>query len=212
MTSLVERLTERERQCLRLVHAHFNSKQIARQLGIKPGTVDRHCENAVRKLQVDSRVAAALVLASESRPGIGNASQDGSAPMVESHPLALDRAAERAPDDRSPGNDAAAEMARVGSRVPRAGSDRSEEADGPSSGRGDPQTSGLPHPDRRHDGGGLHRRGDAGRQLLSLGDGSGRLGSLLVVFGVAAAAAWILTAAAGAQRFAFVLQHLRYGG
>ena len=67
MTSLVERLTERERQCLQLVHAHFNSKQIARQLGIKPGTVDRHCENAVRKLQVDSRVAAALALAAQGK-------------------------------------------------------------------------------------------------------------------------------------------------
>ena len=32
-----------------------------------------------------------------------------------------------------------------------------------------------------------------------------------IVFGVAAAAAWILTAAAGAEQFAFVLQKLRYG-
>lgn len=212
MTSLVERLTERERQCLQLVHAHFNSKQIARQLGIKPGTVDRHCENAVRKLQVDSRVAAALALASESRSRIGNASQDGSAPMFETVDFALDRVAERAPDDRSRRHDAAAEMARVGSRVSPTGSDRNEEADGPSSDRRDPQTSGVPYADGRDDGAGLHRRSDAGLQLLSLGAGSGRLGSLLVVFGVAAAAAWILTAAAGAQRFAFVLQHLRYGG
>jgi hypothetical protein len=33
-----------------------------------------------------------------------------------------------------------------------------------------------------------------------------------VVFGVAAVAAWILTALAGAEQFAFVLQKVRYGG
>ena len=63
MSGAKDNLTERERECLRLVHAHLNSKQIARELGIKPGTVDRHCENAVRKLQAGNRVDAALRLA-----------------------------------------------------------------------------------------------------------------------------------------------------
>ena len=36
---------------------------------VKPGTVDKHCENAARKLAVENRVAAALVLvAAESPP------------------------------------------------------------------------------------------------------------------------------------------------
>gem|GEM_PF-6785691 len=33
-----------------------------------------------------------------------------------------------------------------------------------------------------------------------------------MVFGVAAVVAWILTAIAGAEEFAFILQKFRYGG
>lgn len=93
MSESLELLTARERECLRLVHAHHNSKQIARALGIKPGTVDKHCENAARKLAVENRVAAALVLvAAESPP---NDSQYEGIAMATASALGRVGAAER---------------------------------------------------------------------------------------------------------------------
>lgn len=62
-----ELLTARERECLRLVAAHLQSKQIARRLGIQPTTVDRHCERAMHKMGVSDRVEAALKLVADER-------------------------------------------------------------------------------------------------------------------------------------------------
>nr|WP_312990982.1 hypothetical protein [Brevundimonas diminuta] len=73
------------------------------------------------------------------------------------------------------------------------------------------QAGAVPDAERRDEGAGLYRSGHVGRELRADPVGLGRLGSILIVFGVAAAAAWILTAAAGAEQFAFVLQKLRYG-
>lgn len=212
MADVLERLTQRERQCLRLVHAHFSSKQIARELGIKPGTVDRHCENAVRKLKVESRIAAALALASQSRGSIADDPQYGSAPMAPARDSGLDRGAERTPHDPDRRYDTPRELARNGSHLLPTGHDRTEETNGSALDRRNAQTGAVHDVRRGDDGVGLHRSSDVGRQLLSIGDGTGRFGSILVVFGVAAAAAWILTALAGAEQFAFMLQHLRYGG
>lgn len=61
-------LTVRERECLRLVYQHLNSSQIARQLGVAPSTVDKHCESAFRKLGLASRREAALLLMQEEAP------------------------------------------------------------------------------------------------------------------------------------------------
>lgn len=212
MTDRLGRLTERERQCLRLVHAHFSSKQIARELGIKPGTVDRHCENAVRKLEVESRVAAALALVSKDGDRIGNDFQCDPAPMAGRRANWLHRVAERTHDDAPERYDTHRELARAGGDFSSARYDRAEKNDGSTLDRRDTQTGAVYDFGRRDDGAGLHRGRDAGRQLPAGHEEFGRFRSILVVFGVAAAAAWILTAAAGAERFAFVLQHLRYGG
>jgi DNA-binding CsgD family transcriptional regulator len=56
-------LTEAQKQCLRLVSMHYTSKQIARKLGISHYTVDQRIDIARMKLNADSRISAAKILA-----------------------------------------------------------------------------------------------------------------------------------------------------
>jgi DNA-binding CsgD family transcriptional regulator len=57
-----ERLSEGQKQCLRLVVHHHSSKEIARELGISPHTVDQRLKRAAALLQVSSRFEAARIL------------------------------------------------------------------------------------------------------------------------------------------------------
>jgi DNA-binding CsgD family transcriptional regulator len=50
-------------ETLRLVYAHKNSKEIARIMGVSSHTVDERIRTAMRKLRVDSRTKAALLVA-----------------------------------------------------------------------------------------------------------------------------------------------------
>jgi DNA-binding CsgD family transcriptional regulator len=59
----LSRLTDKQRECLRLVYAHMSSKEIAQQLGVEPGTVDQYVKAAMRILGVSERRAAARMLA-----------------------------------------------------------------------------------------------------------------------------------------------------
>lgn len=61
-------LSERERQCLRLVFGHMGSKEIARELGLSAHTVDGHLRTALRKLELPSRRDAARWLAAVEPP------------------------------------------------------------------------------------------------------------------------------------------------
>ena len=51
-------LTARERQVLSLVANGGTNREIARELGLSPKTVNRHVENILGKLGVGSRAAA----------------------------------------------------------------------------------------------------------------------------------------------------------
>ena len=51
-------LTGRQRELLRLVAAGHDNIAIARKLGLSPGTVRKHLENAFARLEVSSRTAA----------------------------------------------------------------------------------------------------------------------------------------------------------
>ena len=51
-------LTRRQRELLRLVAAGHDNTAIARQLGLSPGTVRKHLENAFARLDVSTRTAA----------------------------------------------------------------------------------------------------------------------------------------------------------
>ncbi|RZJ00667.1 MAG: LuxR family transcriptional regulator [Brevundimonas sp.] len=204
----VERLTARERQCLLLVHAHMNSKQIARKLGIQPATVDRHCENAARKLHVGSRVDAALLLA---EIGIPTDSVSGSSPIVSTPSSDQSGGAKRGEHDQDRRPYSRHHLEPVEDRSRKPGGYAGEEDDGRTSGGSHTQTSAVPTAGELRQGDHLHRRGLAGRALPALGLGPEHLGRILAVLAIAAFVALVIASILGAERFAFVLQGLRYG-
>lgn len=59
----VARLSEGQRECLRMVYRHMETKEIARVLGISPDGVTQRIKTAMRILDVDRRRDAALILA-----------------------------------------------------------------------------------------------------------------------------------------------------
>ena len=67
-------LTRRQMECMQLVRNGLTSKQIARELGISPRTVDQHIAAVIDLLQVNNRMAAVtrlqeIELASEGESG-----------------------------------------------------------------------------------------------------------------------------------------------
>jgi DNA-binding CsgD family transcriptional regulator len=57
-----QRLTERQKDCLRLVAQGYTSKQIGRKLDLSPSTVDNHILLATQGLGATSRAEAARML------------------------------------------------------------------------------------------------------------------------------------------------------
>jgi len=64
----LELLTQRERECLRLVDQHLSSKEIATELHISPHTVDQRIRQALGILGVERRTQAARIVASHHGP------------------------------------------------------------------------------------------------------------------------------------------------
>jgi DNA-binding CsgD family transcriptional regulator len=61
------KISERQKECLRLVHNSYSSKEIGRKLGISHETVDQHVARAMKVLGASSRGdAARMLIASES--------------------------------------------------------------------------------------------------------------------------------------------------
>lgn len=63
MSFSIEDLTEPQRACLRLVHQHMSSKEIAQLLDVSPSAIDKRIERAVMQLGASSRFHAARLLA-----------------------------------------------------------------------------------------------------------------------------------------------------
>jgi DNA-binding CsgD family transcriptional regulator len=61
---ITDRLTERQKDCLRLVAQGYTSKEIGRQLDLSPSTVDNHILAATQVLGAMSRAEAGRLLAS----------------------------------------------------------------------------------------------------------------------------------------------------
>jgi DNA-binding CsgD family transcriptional regulator len=61
----INRLTERQKDCLRLVAQGYTSKEIGRALDLSPSTVDNHILAAVQAINASSRGEAARFLANE---------------------------------------------------------------------------------------------------------------------------------------------------
>jgi DNA-binding CsgD family transcriptional regulator len=64
----VTRLSAVQIETLRFVYAHKNSKEIARIMGVSSHTVDERIRTAIRKLGVDSRTKAAILVAEHLDP------------------------------------------------------------------------------------------------------------------------------------------------
>ena len=64
----IEKLTEAQRVCLRMVLMHLSSKDIARELSISPHTVDQRLRMAIQALGVANRFEAARILARYESP------------------------------------------------------------------------------------------------------------------------------------------------
>jgi DNA-binding CsgD family transcriptional regulator len=79
----LDRLTEQQRACLRMVYQHMTSKEIAPRLGIEPGSVDQHIKAAMRTLGVGERRAAARMLAEHEAAGEQRADADRDLEMHE---------------------------------------------------------------------------------------------------------------------------------
>lgn len=58
----IDRLTGRQKDCLRLVGKGYTSKEIGRRLAISPATVDNHVRSALEVLQTPGRAEAARLL------------------------------------------------------------------------------------------------------------------------------------------------------
>lgn len=59
----IDKLTEKEREALRLVHRRLTSKEIAPLLGVRVDAVDARIKSATRKIGIPDRGKAALFLA-----------------------------------------------------------------------------------------------------------------------------------------------------
>lgn len=94
-----ERLTEGQKECLRLFHARFEVKDIARRIGRSPVTVHQRLAAARKHLGVDRSVEAARLLAEyEARTETSSQGADSSAGIAEAeaHPTRADlQAADR---------------------------------------------------------------------------------------------------------------------
>lgn len=210
MHSRTDRLTDRERECLRLVHAHLNSKQIARRLGIKPSTVDRHCENAARKLNAAGRVDAALLLVADQP--VQNDSVSEPPPIASVPPIAFSGMAKGVTNDPNRRTGARHQLGPTAIRASRSGGYTDEADDGSASGGGNTQAGGVPVAGKHLQGDPPHRSGLAGLRLPAGGVGHEHLSRILFVFAIAAIAVLALTSVIGAERFAVLLQGIRYGG
>jgi len=59
-------LSKRQRQCLHYVGRGLSSKEIARELGISPSTVDNHVRLGMERLNTTSRIEAANLVAQQT--------------------------------------------------------------------------------------------------------------------------------------------------
>lgn len=122
-------LTERQKQCLRLLHATLSIKEIARRLDLSPHTVTEHLRDARNIAGVDRSIDAARLLAAAEAPVDAlRADQTKAVPVRR-------RRRKRKPDQGSAAENpsaAATPAAGVESRIPIADS---EEAERPGSAR-----------------------------------------------------------------------------
>ncbi|MCK1716834.1 LuxR C-terminal-related transcriptional regulator [Bradyrhizobium sp. 141] len=70
--TMLELLTHRERQIVRLVSEGMSNKEIARQLNVSPGTVKVHLYNIFQKLEITNRTVLATLALLQRPSGFGH--------------------------------------------------------------------------------------------------------------------------------------------
>ena len=83
---LLESLSSRQRQVLDLAARRLNSKEIARELGLSPATVDSHVAAILAKLGVATRRDAVVLLLTATGSSLAEAAQHGGDPVVNRPP------------------------------------------------------------------------------------------------------------------------------
>lgn len=71
---MLETLTDRERQIMRLVSEGLSNKEIARELNVSQGTVKVHLYNMFQKLEIGNRTVLATIALLERSAGLGTLS------------------------------------------------------------------------------------------------------------------------------------------
>jgi len=165
-TGRLDLLTQSERECLRMVAQHMRSKEIARQRGTSPYTVNRQIENAIRKLgAADRHDAARMWLQEEPATRILSGSSYDTFGIVNSPPLPpSDGATETSnvQSELSSHGDGQLYLEAARRAAERSGGDPRTGLDGATPGVGPGQAVPLPrrdHPAQRdHENGGLRVR------------------------------------------------------
>lgn len=67
-TAALDRLTERQREVLQLISQGYTNYRIAIELGVRVGTIKKHIEHVLNRLEVQTRVSAARVYLMASHP------------------------------------------------------------------------------------------------------------------------------------------------
>jgi DNA-binding CsgD family transcriptional regulator len=65
----LDRLSDRQRQCLGLVADGYTSKEIGRQLSLSPSTIDSHVRSALTVLNMSDRIVASRFLRESQKSG-----------------------------------------------------------------------------------------------------------------------------------------------
>src|SRR4051794_23548228 len=74
--NVLGRLTDRERQIMRLVSEGLSNKEIGRRLNIVDGTIKVHLHNIFQKLEISNRtVLAALAISETDKAGLPSPNQ-----------------------------------------------------------------------------------------------------------------------------------------
>lgn len=88
MSGRFDKLTDRQKDCLRLVLTGRSSKHIAEMLGISPATVDQHLKTACKLLEQNNRGAAARMMDEWERETPPQKLGNQSEPLAEAPPNA----------------------------------------------------------------------------------------------------------------------------
>lgn len=171
----VARLSAREHQCLLAAGETARSKEIGAALGIAPKTVDKHIENACRKLELTSRLEAGRALIAYH--ALRNGAVGAPLPLFTDLPDTSLEAVKGDPDATLDHTAADLDMGRSGGDLRQPGADVSGEGRRAPAAGHDPRDGAIPLEARFVARDYLHRARSAARERSAAGMALARRGS-----------------------------------